>query len=180
MQPIGILMREHRLIERMIKLLEKTLQETKKTLKVDTEFITIAIDFFTTYADKTHHGKEEDILFNALSKKPLSDVLKKTLDQLIKDHQTSRATIQKLNDANTQYKKGFHASINEIHKRMNDLIHLYPQHIEIEDKHFFFPAMELFTMVESDVMLQEFNDFDKTMIHERYTMLVENQEKRNR
>ena len=171
-------MREHRLIERMIKLLEKKLQESKKTLKVDTEFITIANDFFTTYTDKTHHGKEEDIFFNALSKKPLADDLKKTMDQLIKDHQVARTTILKLNDANTQYKKGFDASINEIHKKMNDLIHLYPRHIEIEDIHFFFPAMEYFTKKESDTMLQEFNDFDKTMIHEHYTVLVENQEKK--
>jgi hemerythrin-like domain-containing protein len=180
MQPIGILMKEHRLIERMIKLLEKELQDSQKTLEVDTEFLTIIIDFFTTYADKTHHGKEEDILFKGLSKKSPSNELKKTMTQLIQDHQTSRATIQKLNDATTQYKNGFHASINEIHKKMHDLIQLYPRHIEIEDKHFFFPAMDLFTRVECDTMLQEFNEFDKTLIHMYYASIVENQEKKYR
>jgi hemerythrin-like domain-containing protein len=89
MQPIGILMKEHRLIERMIRLLEKELQESKKNLKIDTEFMTIVIDFFITYADKTHHRKEEDILFNALARKPLPHDLKVILNQLIKDHQTS-------------------------------------------------------------------------------------------
>ena len=69
MQPIGLLMKKHRLIERMITLLETELQQSKKSLKIDTEFIKVAIDFFKTYADRTHHGKEEDILFKSLSKK---------------------------------------------------------------------------------------------------------------
>jgi hemerythrin-like domain-containing protein len=86
--------------------------------------------------------------------------------------------IQILNDANTQYSKGFHASINEIHKKTRELIQLYPQHIEIEDKHFFFPIMDFFTKVECDAMLHEFVDFDKNMNHMRYATLVENQEKR--
>ena len=46
MQPIGLLMNEHRLIKRMIALLEMELQQSKKSLKIDTEFITVAIDFF--------------------------------------------------------------------------------------------------------------------------------------
>ena len=79
MQPIGFLMKEHRLIERMITLLEKELQQSKKSLKVDTEFITVVIDFFRTYADSTHHDKEEDILFKALSKTKLSEELQRTM-----------------------------------------------------------------------------------------------------
>ena len=63
MKPIGPLMWEHRLIERMVKLLKKELIKIKEIDKVDTNFILIVVDFFRTYADRTHHGKEEDILF---------------------------------------------------------------------------------------------------------------------
>ncbi len=178
MQPIGLLMKEHRLIERMIKILEKELQESKKSLNVDTEFMMVVIDFFENYADKTHHGKEEDILFKALSKKNLSGDIKRTMDKLTEDHRTSRAVINTLNDATKRYSQGYHASIHEIHEKMLRLITLYPQHIEIEDKHFFFPAMDFFTRKECDSMLQEFTDFDKNIIHEHYTSLVEIQEKR--
>jgi hemerythrin-like domain-containing protein len=57
-QPIELLMKEHRLIERMITSLETELQKSKKSLKTDTEFITVVIDFFRTYTDRTHNGKE--------------------------------------------------------------------------------------------------------------------------
>ena len=36
---------------------------------VDPVFIDTAVDFIHTYADRCHHGKEEDILFKALAAK---------------------------------------------------------------------------------------------------------------
>lgn len=179
MQPIGLLMKEHRLIERMITLLEMELQQSKKSLIINTELITLAIDFFRTYADRTHHGKEEDILFKTLSKMKLSEELRRTMNQLLEDHQTSREVINALEDANLRYIQGYHASIHEIHKKLLQLITLYPQHIEIEDTQFFFPVMDYFTSNERDAMLQEFIDFDKNIIHEHYSDLVEKQEKKD-
>ena len=66
MLPIGLLMKEHRLIERMVGLLVKELDRTKKVNDLNPVFIDSAVDFFRTYADRTHHGKEEDILFREL------------------------------------------------------------------------------------------------------------------
>lgn len=178
MQPIGLLMKEHQLIERMIALLEIELQQSKKSLKIDTEFISVAIDFFKTYADRTHHGKEEDILFKSLGKIKLSEELTRTMNQLLEDHKTSRETIKTLHDANIRYIQGYHSSIDEIHKELLQLITLYPQHIKTEDTQFFFPVMDYFTSKERDTMLQEFFDFDKNIIHEHYSDLIEKQEKK--
>ena len=63
MKPIGPLMIEHRLIERMIGLLEGELQTMKTAAEANTGLIMAGVDFFRMYADRTHHGKEEDILF---------------------------------------------------------------------------------------------------------------------
>jgi hemerythrin-like domain-containing protein len=93
MLPIGLLMREHRLIGRMVLLVKKELQRSKKSLKIDTEFIRISIDFFKTYADMTHHGKEEEILFKALEEKNLSEDHIKTLNRLLNDHKIARETV---------------------------------------------------------------------------------------
>jgi hemerythrin-like domain-containing protein len=46
MKPIGLLMKEHRLIERLIKLLDKEIKNIKKTNKVNSEFIQTSVDFF--------------------------------------------------------------------------------------------------------------------------------------
>jgi len=69
MLPIGPLMIEHRLIERMIKLMDKASKKMQKQDNADLNFIDIAVDFIKIYADRCHHGKEEDILFKALTKK---------------------------------------------------------------------------------------------------------------
>jgi hemerythrin-like domain-containing protein len=63
------LMIEHRLIERMITLINQKLNQIETTNQVDPLFIDTIVDFIKIYADRTHHGKEEDILFRKLSDK---------------------------------------------------------------------------------------------------------------
>ena len=69
MQARAPLMIEHRLIERMISLIKSTLVQIETTKEVDPLLVDTAVDFIRMYADRTHHGKEEDILFRELSKR---------------------------------------------------------------------------------------------------------------
>jgi hemerythrin-like domain-containing protein len=78
---------------------------------------------------------------------------------------------------NNEYAQGYYANIKKVHEKLQQLIILYPQHITIEDNQFFFPVMKYFTTNECDTMLQEFYEFDKTVIHEHYHHLVESLEK---
>ena len=174
MKPIGLLMREHRLIERLIKLLEKELDNIKKTKKVNPDFIQKSVDFFRTYADRTHHGKEEDILFRAIKKKKITNYLKNIIKRLEQDHQHARKIVTDLSNQNSNYIQGKTSSIKEITNDLEKLVTLYPIHIEIEDKEFFYPSMDYLTEEEQQKMLQEFYDFDKKMIHEKYLTLLEN------
>jgi len=86
MVPIGPLMKEHRLIEKMILLMEKEIEKMKKYNKANPLFIDIAVDFIRMYADRTHHGKEEDILFRDLEKKSLSANHNKIINELVEEH----------------------------------------------------------------------------------------------
>ena len=72
MLPIGPLMIEHRLIEKMIAVIKKEIARMERQGKINPEFIDLAVDFIRMYADRCHHGKEEDILFRDLKQKPLS------------------------------------------------------------------------------------------------------------
>ena len=85
MMPIAPLMIEHRLIERMIDVMKEQLVLIEKEKKVDREFIETAVDFIRTYADRCHHGKEEDILFRDLGGKKLTDEHKRTMEELVED-----------------------------------------------------------------------------------------------
>jgi hemerythrin-like domain-containing protein len=53
---------------------------------VEPNFIVAAVDFFRTYADRYHLGKEEGILFKGLSNRNLSDVDRKMMLELTLEH----------------------------------------------------------------------------------------------
>ena len=88
---------EHRLIERLLTLMAREFKRIKDNMEVDPEFafvdpvfIDTAVDFIRTYADRCHHGKEEDLLFKALAEKNLSPEHRQIMDELIQDHAWAR------------------------------------------------------------------------------------------
>ena len=178
MIPIGPLMSEHRLIEKMVKLLQTELATIQETGQVNTALISTGGDFFQTYADRTHHGKEEDILFRELKEKNLTPEHKKTMDRLVQDHVVARATVRALIAANDKAVHGDHEAMKEIITCLEKLVDLYPRHIRLEDKEFFYPCMTYFSKKELQDMLQEFWEFDRKMIHEKYTKIVKDLEEK--
>lgn len=176
MMPIGPLMIEHRLIERIVPVLKEELNRINKTNEVNPIFIETAVDFFRTYADRTHHGKEEDILFRDLKKKQLSAEHQKIMDELIEEHVNARRIVGNLLMSKDSYMQGNKNALKHVIDRLNDLIELYPAHIKKEDKQFFIPVMKYFSKQEQDDMLQESWEFDRKMIHEKYENIVEHLE----
>ena len=69
MKPIGPLMWEHRLIEKLVQTLKTEIGKIREQDEINIVLIDQAVDFFRTYSDRTHHGKEEEILFRDLAKK---------------------------------------------------------------------------------------------------------------
>jgi hemerythrin-like domain-containing protein len=177
MMPVAPLMIEHRLIERMIRLISEQLGQIESTGKVDPGFIDVAVDFIRTYTDHCHHGKEEEILFRDLRKKPLPDDLKVILDELIEEHRQGRRVVSELVEAKDEFIRGKAESISKIIACMRNLADFYPVHIEKEDRHFFLPCMRYFTQDEKDAMLKEEYDFDKNLVHNKYREVVERAEK---
>jgi len=172
LMPIGPLMKEHRLIERMIALMVKELERLRDGEELDPIFIDTAVDFIRTYADRCHHGKEEDILFRGLSKKPLSGEHSRTMRDLIEEHVHGRNTTAALVAAKERYLQGDSQALTAVTSALQDLVEFYPAHIEKEDKRFFGPCMEYFSRKEQDQMLDEFWAFDRGLIHEKYAGLV--------
>jgi hemerythrin-like domain-containing protein len=172
MMPIGPLMMEHRLIERMIDVMKEELLLIERERKVDPEFIEMAVDFVRTYADRCHHGKEEDILFRDLGFKKLTDDHRRTMEELVEEHKWGRRVTARLVEANTRYVQDNQEALSAIMDCIKSLIEFYPKHIEKEDRHFFIPCMDYFSDAEQEAMLKEEWEFDKTLIHEKYRNIV--------
>lgn len=172
MMPIGPLMIEHRLIEKMIARLQREAESLSAGGMPDVAFLAAAVDFVRTYADRTHHGKEEDILFAALAGKPLSPEDRRVMDELTNEHILARRTVAALVAAQAKYLAGDPASLGAITNALAALAGLYPGHIRKEDKVFFPAAMKYFDRSELDAMLMEMARFDQKMIHEKYQKVV--------
>jgi len=171
--PVGPLILEHRFIERMIRIMNKKIQTMEKEKKADISFIDTAVDFIKNYADKRHHGKEEDILFRDLDKKQLSAEHKRIMDELIKEHIMGRNNVKKLVNAKESYAQGNNDALEDITENMGMLIKFYPKHIEKEDKHFFIPCMNYFSEQEKGSMLKEGEEFDRKLSLIDYEKIVE-------
>lgn len=173
MQPIGPLMWEHRTIERVIRVFKDQILHMQQENAIDVAFIDAAVDFIRTYADRTHHGKEEAILFRDLANKELSEEHARIMAELIEEHRFARATTRNLVEARDRYVRGDPVPLGEFITHFRTLSDFYPQHIEKEDRHFFYPAMEYFSDEEREAMLREFYEFDRKMIHEKYNQIAD-------
>jgi hemerythrin-like domain-containing protein len=173
MQARGPLMIEHRLIENMIALIKRELKQIETTNQVDPLIIDKVVDFIRVYADRTHHGKEEDILFKKLENKNMSDQDKQLMEDLIAEHLLGRKTTKELVEANAKYRSGDKPALTLVAAKLHLLADFYPKHIVKEDKVFFPAYGKYFTEQEDQLMLKEFWEFDRKMIHEKYRSVIQ-------
>jgi hemerythrin-like domain-containing protein len=185
MQPIGPLMIEHRLIERLLNLMAREFKRIKDNTDVDPEFafvdpgfIDTAVEFIRTYADRCHHGKEDDLLFKALAAKDLSPEHRRTMDDLIREHAWAREATASLVKAKEAYLLEKRGALDDLMEQMGKLVDFYPRHIDKEDKHFFIPCMAYFSQAEQADLLARMYEFDRQLIHEKYRGVVESMEQR--
>ncbi len=168
MEARGPLMVEHRVIEKVVGAMQVQLDAISAGGRVDRPAIDDMVDFLRTYADRTHHGKEEDILFHHLSSRPLTLQHRVWLEELMDEHALSRQTTAELADANAVHRDGDPSSLAVICTSLKALVDLYPAHIAREDDVFFPAALSYLSSHEEHAMLREFREFDERMIHEKY------------
>ncbi len=184
MLPIGPLMIEHRLIERLMPLITEEVRRLEDNIAVDPRFafvdawvIDVVVDFMQTYADHCHHGKEEGILFAALEKKDLRPEHRRIMAELTQEHVHGRQLTRSLAAAKKHYLQGDEAVLPDIIHNLKTLAAHYPPHIVKEDKHFFLPCMAYFSDAEKADMLGRMWEFDRRVIHDKYNRILEQLQK---
>ena len=173
MHAYGLLMIEHRLIERMLLVIKAALTKIEFRREIDPVFVDIAVDFLRVYVDRTHHGKEEDILIRELKNKSLSTGDRLMMNDLIKEHMLVRQIIALISNANDRYRVGDDIALIVIANNLKTLIEFFPKHIEKEDRNFYPASRAYFTDEEDQAMLAEFGELDRKMVYEKYKAVVE-------
>ncbi len=90
------------------------------------------VDFIILFADKYHHKKEEDILFEWMER---YGVPKQggPVAVMLQEHERGRKYVQALNEAVKNYRAGDSASIKQFIVNARNYINLLTPHIDKED-----------------------------------------------
>ena len=92
---------------------------------------------------------------------------------LVEEHVFARKTVGSLLESRQSFDQEDANALEKIIVALEDLVVLYPRHIEKEDQRFFHPVMEYFSEEERENMVREFHDFDENLIHESYMEIAE-------
>lgn len=167
---------EHRLIERMMAVFARSLRRIEATNKVDPYFVDTAFDFICMYADRAHHGKEEEIFFKHLDGKNLTPEHRQVMNELIHEHSLGRKLTAAMIEGNKRYRSGDQTALAIIANSLQMLVMHYPKHMEKEDR-VFFPAVQHYLSEEEQAaILRAYQEFDSRLIHEKYLLTVEHLE----
>lgn len=92
------------IIERALSVLEALAVAVETGREVPKERVASLLDLLKTFADKCHHGKEEQILFPALLATKAAPA-KTTVDDLLKEHEVGRAAVRRMTDGIAAWSK---------------------------------------------------------------------------
>lgn len=96
MKPVEQLIKEHDSIKIMLAVLAEVSKRMQKGQKVPVEDLENILKFLRLFADKCHHGKEEDFLFPALEEVGIQKE-GGPIEVMLQEHIEGRNYIQKLN-----------------------------------------------------------------------------------
>ncbi len=132
MDPIATLMSEHRAIERVLDALVAFAEAAEGSGTTDKEELSRFVTFLREFVDAWHHGKEEDILFQAMVEGgfPSEDG---PIGVMLRDHDEGRAFVGTLDERARQDAAWSEADRQQIGAAARGLADLMRSHIEKED-----------------------------------------------
>ncbi len=163
---------EHREIERLFDVMRKESAIMENLGKPNLKFIDIMTDFFVTYIDMVHHGKEENILFEALKKKNMRLEHKKLMNELLDEHKRGRRVVEGIISAAESYTPGDKGIVADLKSYFDEFLDIYVNHIKKEDENFFIPVMAYFNKEEKDAMVQKFWEFELGATRDKYKEIL--------
>lgn len=138
MTPTEELKKEHEAIRTMLGILERVCTKLESGAQanlhevVDPVHLEQIVEFIRVFADKCHHGKEEDLLFPAMEAAGFPRHGGPT-GVMLKEHDEGRGYVRALSEAVSQFKAGDLAASVRIIQSARNYIALLDQHIEKEN-----------------------------------------------
>jgi hemerythrin-like domain-containing protein len=154
MNPIEDLKREHEAVKITLRVLDRICKKAEDTGEfADPGHLEQLIEFFKTFVDRCHHGKEEELLFPALEEVGVSRE-GGPIGVMLNEHRQGRDHVAKMQAALMRYRDGDRGAAGDFVKPARAYITLLNQHIDKENN-VLFPLADNNLAHEKKVELQE-------------------------
>jgi hemerythrin-like domain-containing protein len=166
---------EHEGIKVILRIMEKIADDLKNGKELNNDHYEKIIEFIKGFADKCHHGKEEDILFPAMIRHGIPSE-GGPIAVMLNEHQSGREHIRELSKAFAAFKAGNRTAANEIIARSMDYVFLLLNHIHKENNILFMMADKVLNEAEQAEIFEAFEKLEIEKIgigkHEEYHHLL--------
>jgi len=174
------LMTEHRAIERMLAVLEAAAGRLDAGERVRPDVLREAVDFVRNFADRCHHGKEEDNLFPRLEELGVPRE-GGPLGVMLFEHDEGRTYIGAIADAVDDYERGDEAAARTIARNARGYVELLRGHIQKEERVLFPMAEEVLSADDQRSLEESFERIETEVmgagVHERYHQMLDELER---
>jgi hemerythrin-like domain-containing protein len=176
MRPTEELVTEHNAIKRMLRVLEQVAQRLEAGAQVDVSDLEQMVDFIRGFADRCHHGKEEDLLFCAMEEAGISRQ-EGPIGMMLHEHAVGRNYVQGMAEGIASYKAGDAAAATRIAENARGYAALLTRHIFKEDN-ILYPIADRVLSPETQAELMEgFEQIERERVgpgkHEEYHALLD-------
>ena len=169
------LRKEHEGILLMLRILEAVSQKIQQGDRIDPDNLDKIVEFLSVFADKCHHGKEEDFLFPTLE---ASGIPRKggPIGVMLEEHEMGRSLIAKLKESANLYRSGNEKSPGSFASTADGYIELLRQHISKENNVLFPMADRMLDPSKDAELFTSFEKLEKDRIgegkHEEFHSLL--------
>jgi hemerythrin-like domain-containing protein len=163
MTPTDELKEEHQGILLMLKIFEKVCAKLEAKEKVDPGHLERIVEFFRIFADKCHHGKEEDLLFPEMEKSGISKE-HGPIGVMLMEHDQGRALVKGMGEAAARYKKAESTASAEFAQNARDYIALLTQHINKENNILFPMGDRVISREKQGELVEAFETLEREKI----------------
>ncbi|MFC1669454.1 hemerythrin domain-containing protein [Spirochaetota bacterium] len=159
MSPFEIMMQEHRIIEIVLNCLSEMISDVMTQRKLKFFHAENSINFFRYYADRFHHCKEEDRLFNIVTERGIPEELEFVKD-LKEEHERGRGFVKGMDKAFRDAAHGSSDMLMKFAQSGRDYIDLLRGHILKEDRVFFPMLIKSFSADDMKRLVDSFENLD--------------------
>lgn len=133
MDAVQVMKDEHKYIKRVLKVFRKACLDILDGKEINYELFYNAIDFVRNYADKYHHGKEEDVLFKKMREELTTPAQISAVKGMFTEHDLGRLFMFNLDNALEQCRAGNREARLDVIANAIAYTDLLTRHIHKED-----------------------------------------------